>query len=93
MYFYFKVDPQDLSRRGQQNSGPITIDSTREESLRTQYVPPEPKLKILARPKGNRTHQASTNNTAKGGKPAPAKTLQQVGFKNVIILVWTNDLM
>jgi len=70
-------NPNDANGFGRgENTGPITIDSTREESLRTQYAPPEPKLKILARPKGNRSSKTESN-SVKTPKSAPAKTLQQ----------------
>ena len=58
------------------SSTQIELDSTTQESLRTQYVPPEPKLKILSRPKS-----ASPNpqaNGVKSKKPQVTKSLQQV---------------
>jgi len=52
----------------------IQLDSTREESLRSQYVPPEPKISILSRPK---TTNARNLNGQKS-KAQPVKTLEQV---------------
>jgi hypothetical protein len=65
-------------REGRMNSNTasIVLDSTTQESLRTQYAPPEPKMKILARPKANNNTQVK-NASKHGSKTAPAKSLQQ----------------
>jgi len=63
---------------GDLSSHDVVLDSTREESLRTQYVAPEPKLTILSRPKQNsgnprnQSHAKLKNKTA-----AKSKSLQQ----------------
>lgn len=47
-----------------------------EESLRTQYVPPEPRISILSRPKKNSPEDMSGSNGK--SKNQPVKTLEQV---------------
>ncbi|CAG7724136.1 unnamed protein product [Allacma fusca] len=58
------------------NTASITLDSTTQESLRTQYAPPEPKMTILARPKENNNTQIKIA-SKQTSKTAPAKSLQQ----------------
>lgn len=59
-------------------NGPIILQG--EESLRTQYVPPEPTVKILKRPARNNVHGSGEGPLLNGdSKPRqPVKTLQQV---------------
>ncbi|ODN05486.1 SUZ domain-containing protein 1 [Orchesella cincta] len=51
------------------------IDLSQEESMRTQYVAPEPRISILSRPK-KKTPGDDVSNSMKG-KNQPVKTLEQ----------------
>jgi hypothetical protein len=57
-----------------------------EDSLRTQYVPPEPTVKILKRPARNNIHGSGDGSLINGdSKPRqPVKTLQQVRGVNAV---------
>jgi hypothetical protein len=57
-----------------------------EDSLRTQYVPPEPTVKILKRPARNNIHGSGDGPLLNGdSKPRqPVKTLQQVRGVNAV---------
>ncbi|XP_060521325.1 SUZ domain-containing protein 1 [Cylas formicarius] len=59
------------SLNGVSNNAPIQITITGEDALRSQYVPPEPTVKILKRP----TKDAKGHRDLK--KAVPKKTLQQ----------------
>ncbi|XP_069683676.1 SUZ RNA-binding domain-containing isoform X1 [Periplaneta americana] len=65
-----------MSSRGTSN-GPIILQG--EEGIRTQYVPPEPTVKILKRPARNTLHGSGDGPLLNGdSKPRqPIKTLQQ----------------
>ncbi|XP_021932906.1 SUZ domain-containing protein 1 isoform X2 [Zootermopsis nevadensis] len=69
-------DDSEIMPRGTIN-GPIILQG--EDSLRTQYVPPEPTVKILKRPARNNVHGTSEGPLLNGdSKPRqPIKTLQQ----------------
>jgi len=59
------------SINGSIDKGPIEVTLTGDDALRSQYVPPEPTVKILKRPiKG-------APNTNDSRKAVPKKTLQQ----------------
>jgi len=60
----------------QQQSSSIVLDSTREESQRSQYVPPEPRIKLLARPKSNNVGSMN-GESSKLKSQQPVKTLEQ----------------
>jgi hypothetical protein len=57
-----------------------------EDSMRTQYVPPEPAVKILKRPARNNIHGSGDGTLLNGdSKPRqPVKTLQQVRAVNAV---------
>jgi hypothetical protein len=65
-------------------NGPIILQG--EDSLRTQYVPPEPTVKILKRPARNNVPGSGEGPLLNGDlKPRqPIKTLQQVGSVNAV---------
>lgn len=60
-----------FSINGSIEKGPIKVTLTGDDALRSQYVPPEPTVKILKRP----VKDAQGNNDNK--KSVPKKTLQQ----------------
>jgi hypothetical protein len=62
-------------------NGPVVLQG--EDNLRTQYVPPEPTVKILKRPARNSVIGSVDGPVLNGdSKPRqPIKTLQQVKFE------------
>ena len=71
----------------------IELDSTTQESLRSQYVPPEPKVKILSRPKLSDPNPNLTNGGgAKNKKAQITKTLQQVELTVHVLYAIRMDL-
>lgn len=62
---------EDNSINGNIEKGPINVTLTGDDALRSQYVPPEPMVKILKRP------VKDAQNTSDNKKPIPKKTLQQ----------------
>jgi hypothetical protein len=65
-------------------NGPIILQG--EDSLRTQYVPPEPTVKILKRPARNNVPGSGEGPLLNGdSKPRqPIKTLQQVSCVDAV---------
>jgi len=59
------------------NLSHVQLDDTSQESLRSQYVPPEPKISILSRPKASSGGSNSQQLNGHSSKNKPVKTLQQ----------------
>ncbi|CAL8072838.1 unnamed protein product [Orchesella dallaii] len=67
-------DRNDLTVTSVSTNG--VIDLSQDESMRTQYAPPEPRISILSRPKKKTSGEAHVSNSMKG-KNQPVKTLEQ----------------
>lgn len=70
----FVVRPMEspvASTNGMLNGGGVI----QEESPRTQYVPPEPRISVLSRPKKKSAEDMNSNGKSKN---QPVKTLEQV---------------
>jgi len=65
------------TRESIQQQSSIVLDSTREESQRSQYVPPEPRIKLLARPKSNSAGSMNGSSSKSKSQQQPVKTLEQ----------------
>jgi hypothetical protein len=72
--------PLSLLLQSQPQQQPlVALDPTREESLRSQYVAPEPKIKLLTRPKLNNTQRNKQGDSgSKSKSKSQPKTLEQV---------------
>jgi len=68
------ADVEPTSTNGMTNHSEIVIQ---DDSMRTQYVPPEPRISILSRPKKKGAEESSESRSQLKAKNQSVKTLEQ----------------
>lgn len=86
-YFYRILESPSNGIAGASTNGVISQSQNgiivQDESMRTQYVPPEPRISILTRPRKPSPEESSSNgndNSKAKSKAQQVKTLEQVKY-------------